>query len=306
MHFDKTAPITFSLLVPCYNAEKYVNNFIDNISKLSKPFNEVIFYDDASTDKTAELLQFKGLNVIRGKTNRGPGYARNRLAEAAHGDYIHFHDIDDEINPLFLDLVNKQNNPVEADVILGNSDWIDSETRKTTISWRYTETEIVPDPLSYFISHPLGIINTVYKKDAFLKINGFNEILHCWEDADLHIRLAMAGATFSVIDTVLAYSIRHTDGISKDQGGCWNCRMNYLEKYQQELDGAYLLTLGKEFEKTAYALLFLNQFSDAIKAFHHSRDCGYQAPNVNNPVFKILKSISPLFAFLLKGLIIKL
>jgi len=295
----------YSLLVPCYNAEKYIEGFLENFSKLTTPFDEIIFYDDGSTDKTLQLIKSKGFRLIGGETNRGPGYARNRLAEAAQGDYIHFHDIDDEINPFFVELVNKKNGMAEADVIIGNSDWIDSQTRKTTITWRYNEAEMKPDPLNYFLTHPLGIINTVYKKSVFLRINGFDELLRCWEDADLHVRLALGGATFSVIDAVLAYSVRHNNGASKNQGACWHCRMKYLEKYKKQLDAGYFFILGKEFEKTAFGLLHYNEFSKAVRSFFNSRACGYNAPEVHNGTFKILKSISPLFAFLLKGLLIK-
>ena len=297
--------LRFSLLVPCYNAEKYIDSFLGNFSKLSMPFDEVIFYDDASTDQTAQIIKSRGYQLIAGETNKGPGFARNRLAEAAQGDYIHFHDIDDEINPAFLELMNKKISLVKSDVIIGHADWIDSKTRQTVISWQYNEAEILQDAVAYFVSHPLGIINTLYKRTVFIKVRGFDERLHCWEDADLHVRLAWAGATFSVIDEVLAYSIRHNNGISKNQAACWNCRMNYLEKYQQELNKDYLLILGKEFEKTAFALLYCNQFSNAVRSFFNSRKCGFDAPDVNHLAFKVLKKISPLFAFLLKGLIIK-
>jgi glycosyltransferase involved in cell wall biosynthesis len=295
----------YSLLVPCYNAEKYVDSFLENISKLSVRFDEIIFYDDASTDNTARLLKSKGYNLIEGKSNKGPGYARNRLAEVAKGDYIHFHDIDDEISPQFLELVNKTNDLSDTEVILGNADWIDSKTRESLIKWKYNLDEINVDPVGYFISNPLGIINTVYKRDAFLEIQGFNEKLKCWEDSDLHVRLALAGANFSVIDEVLAFSIRHNEGISKKQDWCWGCRMNYLEKYKQDLQKTHSYVLGKEFEKTADALFFYNKFANAIKAFHNSRKCNDNAPEVNNKVLKYLKKISPLFAFLLRGLIIK-
>ena len=297
--------LSFSLLIPCYNAEKYIDSFLENFSKLSIPFDEVIFYNDASTDRTAQIIKSKGYKLIEGKINKGPGFARNRLAEAAKSDYIHFHDIDDEINPAFLELMYRKISIDKSDVLIGNADWLDGETRQTEISWQYNQAEIKPDPLSYFITHPLGIINTVYKKDAFLKVNGFNEKLYCWEDADLHIKLALSKATFSVIDAVLAYSIRHNTGISKNQGWCWSCRMNYLEKYTQELDKTYLVILGKEFEKTSFALLHCNQFPNDVRSFFNSRKCGYDAPEVNNRILKVLKKLSPLFAFLLKGLIIK-
>lgn len=221
----------FSLLVPCYNAQKYIDTFLTNLGALQTPFNEVIFYDDASTDNTLQILRSKGLNVIAGQTNSGPGYARNKLAKAAKGDYIHFHDIDDEFNPFFLNLVTNKLKTTPTDVVLGNADWIDASSRETIIKWRYNETDIMANPLAYFINNPLGIINTVYKKESFLSIGGFNPDIKCWEDADLHVRLAANGVSFAVVNEVLACSIRHNEGISKNQLWCWACRLKFLKQY---------------------------------------------------------------------------
>jgi glycosyltransferase involved in cell wall biosynthesis len=222
---------TYALLVPCYNAENYIDKFLNNISNLHRPFDEIIFYDDGSLDSTYKVLISNGLRVIKGGINRGPGFARNRLAEAANSSHIHFHDVDDEFNSAFLELVDGVFEQYEVDVVLGNADWIDAESRTPIIRWRYDAGEIRQNPLMYFISHPLGIINTVYKKEAFLKVNGFNESIKCWEDADLHVRLAACGTSFGVVDNVLAYSLRHNHGISTDQLWCWDCRLKFIKNY---------------------------------------------------------------------------
>jgi glycosyltransferase involved in cell wall biosynthesis len=229
--------INYSLLVPCYNAQTYIDAFIANLLKLQRPFDEVIFYDDASTDATLQTIKKHGFAVIEGKLNKGPGYARNRLAQQAKGKYIHFHDVDDEFNPAFLNLVDDQLKLTPANVVLGNADWVASLNRATLIKWRYDEEQIKRDALTYFITNPLGIINTVYQKESFLKVSGFNEAIKCWEDADLHVRLAASGASFALINETIAYSIRHEEGISKDQLWCWGCRLSFLASYLELYSG---------------------------------------------------------------------
>ena len=297
--------IACSLLVPCYNAAAYANKFITHLSTLSLPFTEVIFYDDASTDNTAELLLAQGFRVIKGETNRGPGYARNQLAKVAACPYIHFHDIDDEFNPLFLNLVNKQLSQTPADVVLGQADWVNAENRAVIIKWRYDIAELVKEPLAYFIANPLGIINTVYKKEAFLKVNGFSEAIKCWEDADLHVRLAADGAVFTVIDEILAYSLRHNTGISNNQKWCWGCRLKFLKSYLAAFDKSYATVIGKEMEKAAYNLFQQGAFSKSVEAFRSSRNCGFDAPAINNSSLTLLKKTSPFLAFIIKAVIIR-
>ena len=225
---------TYSLLVPCFNAEKYISKFEKEISKLTSQFDEIIFYDDGSTDNTLGLLQKTKFKVVDGRVNHGPGYARNRLADLAKGDYIHFHDIDDEFNSDFLSLVKNNIEPTSPDVVIGYADWVDSDSRNTLIKWRYSQFELSKEPLSYLIANPVGIINCTFKKTAFKKINGFNEALKCWEDSDLNIRLAASGASFSVIAEVIAISIRHNNGISRNQQWCWACRLKFLRIYLHE------------------------------------------------------------------------
>lgn len=205
--------------------------FLENLSRLTVAFDEVIFYDDASTDDTADRLREKGFPVIKGLVNRGPGYARNRLAAAAQSEYIHFHDVDDELIPEFLRLIKDRTAAGQADVVVGSADWICAVSRKTFIRWQYSEAECRRDALAYFITHPLGIINTIYKRNIFLHVNGFDEDIRCWEDADLHIRLAAASAKFSIIPDLLAFSLRHDRGVSSNQSRCWHCRLRFLRRY---------------------------------------------------------------------------
>jgi len=283
----------------------YADKFIRHLSNLKKPFDEVIFYDDASTDDTAQFLTKAGFDVIRGETNKGPGYARNRLAEKATCEYIHFHDIDDEFNPKFLELIDEKVAESSADIIAGQADWIDESTRNVIIKWQYKQADINPDPIEYFIAHPLGIINTVYKKEKFLKVSGFSESIKCWEDADLHVRLAAFGATFAIVDEVLAFSLRHNNGISNNQKWCWECRLKFLENYKIQLGATHQHVIGAEFEKTANSLFQYGKFSKAFSAFRHSRASGYDSPSVNNTVFKTIKKVSPVMAFFLKALLVK-
>ena len=102
---NKTTAPKISVIIPCYNAEKY----IDNINKMLqeqifKDF-EVIFVNDGSIDNTEKFLrklEDSRYSLINLTTNLGAGAARNIGLSQAKGDYIIFLDADDFYFPNLL------------------------------------------------------------------------------------------------------------------------------------------------------------------------------------------------------------
>ena len=91
--------VKFSVIIPCYNVEKYVDVCIQSVLKQSISDLEVIAVDDGSTDKTAEILDSIAKQdtrlIIVHKNNAGVSAARNSGLEIAKGEYIIFVDADD-------------------------------------------------------------------------------------------------------------------------------------------------------------------------------------------------------------------
>ncbi len=91
-----------SVIVPVYNAEKYLCNCLDSILASNLPLIEIICVDDGSTDASSEILrkysQQEKIIVIH-QTNSGPSKARNTGLKVAKGEYVGFVDADDWIEP---------------------------------------------------------------------------------------------------------------------------------------------------------------------------------------------------------------
>ncbi len=89
-----------SVIIPAYNAEKYIQRSV--VSALSQSLKEleVIVVDDGSTDKTYSILSQLArrdprLRLIRHARNRGAPCARNTALEVAQGEWVAFLDADD-------------------------------------------------------------------------------------------------------------------------------------------------------------------------------------------------------------------
>ena len=92
-----------SVIVPCYNVEKYVDKCISSIVGQTYSNLEILLIDDGSTDQTGVLCDAwpekdKRIRVIH-KHNEGLSYARKTGLENTTADYVAFVDSDDWIEP---------------------------------------------------------------------------------------------------------------------------------------------------------------------------------------------------------------
>ena len=87
--------MTFSIIIPAYNAANYLPQCLDSIQAQAYSDYEVIVVDDGSTDGTAALLERRPeVKTVR-QENSGMATARNRGLDVAEGEYILFVDSDD-------------------------------------------------------------------------------------------------------------------------------------------------------------------------------------------------------------------
>lgn len=88
-----------SIIIPIYNAKKWIKDTIENILNQTYDNFELILVDDCSKDGTRKILkQYENKNnikIIYLAKNRGPGIARNIGLKSARGRYICFQDADD-------------------------------------------------------------------------------------------------------------------------------------------------------------------------------------------------------------------
>lgn len=119
-----------SIIVPVYNAEKYLNKCIDSILQQSYSNYELLLIDDGSTDKSYNICkayELKNDKVICLKEeNGGAGRARNYGIEQSTGDYIMFVDSDDYIArdclKVLMELVEEGDIAVISQVTEGDVD----------------------------------------------------------------------------------------------------------------------------------------------------------------------------------------
>ena len=103
-----------SILIPYYNAEKYIDELLKVLRPQIRKDVEVILCDDGS-DKPFKT-RYKWVKVIR-QENKGGAGAKNTLMDNATGDYIAFIDADDLVSEYFVERLLQEIKLTDADVI---------------------------------------------------------------------------------------------------------------------------------------------------------------------------------------------
>lgn len=201
----------FSIIVPIYGVEKYLEKCINSVLDQSYNNYELILIDDGSPDHCPlicdEYADKDERILVFHKKNGGASYARNIGIEQATGDYILFLDGDDywlEID--LLEKVNERINQFNSDVICLNYKKIYSsgkEYKYFSVDTDMPEKKMGESSVRYMIQNAIWTSapwNKVIKKSLFSKgnLNFIKGITS--EDIDWCARLAVLATTYDYIE----------------------------------------------------------------------------------------------------------
>lgn len=115
---------TVSVVIPVYNKERYIDEFLQILKSQTLKNMEFIFVDDKGQDNTFAHIAEAAKNdsrfvCIDNVVNRGPGYSRNVGIEAARGEYIAFADVDDIVSSDFYELLYNKAKETGALIVKG-------------------------------------------------------------------------------------------------------------------------------------------------------------------------------------------
>jgi len=208
-----------SILMNCYNGGKYLREAIDSVLAGTYQNWEIIFWDDQSTDNSAEI--FNSYDDPRLKYFYAPAHtllygARNFAIAKARGDFFAFLDVDDWWCPQKLE----RQMPLFEDPQVGfvcSKYWIVKQkqgTQKLFRRRRIPQGWVLNDLLA---DYSVGLLTLVIRRAAFDSLQGgFDARYEISGDGELVFRLAMKWKMACCQDP-LAYYRLHGDNISQKQ-----------------------------------------------------------------------------------------
>jgi glycosyltransferase involved in cell wall biosynthesis len=209
---------TVSVIMPAYNAARYLRPAVDSVLAQSMADLELLVVDDGSADgtvATAHACAARDPRVrVLQQENAGPGPARNLGFRAARGRFFAFLDSDDEWDATFLEeqIAVLRSRP-DVDVVVGNA-----RNRGGARDGRPSRplrgdgrliplAEILADETSLFIM-------SVFRREVIDAIGGFDPAMFTNEEYEMWIRAALAGFAFTRHTTPLGWYACRPDSLS--------------------------------------------------------------------------------------------
>jgi glycosyltransferase involved in cell wall biosynthesis len=187
-----------SVIIPVFNAEKYVAETIGSVLSQTYKNIEVICINDKSTDNSLPVLESFGdkIILINNEDNCGTAKSRNKGIRLARGEFLAFIDNDDiwENNKLQVQINQFRNNP-DLDISFSYMQcFISPEISKEAKNLRYCP----PDPIPGYIPSTIML-----KRTSFEKVGYFDSRWKNGESVDWIFKAQEAGLNIHLIDQIL-------------------------------------------------------------------------------------------------------
>lgn len=250
-----------SVVVPVFNAEKYIKECIESLVNQSLKDIEMIFVDDGSTDHSVSIINDYKENDSRIKLLSQPnsfaGAARNKGMAEAEGEYIIFLDADDYFDSTMLEEMYDKAVSDNADVCLCSAKRFDDVTGEITLPDFYLNTRNLPEAIPFSADDIKDRIfnftspapwNKLFKAD-FVKSNHirFQSIKKTNDLFFVFLNLALAKRITYVNKPFVNYRFGNSDSLQGQTASLNLCFYDALHALKMELQTRNLYV---KFEKS--------------------------------------------------------
>lgn len=227
-----------SVIIPCYNCEKFVEKAVRSIMAQTYSNLEIIVINDCSNDNTRNILlelqqEDNRIIYVENEFNMRLPKTLNKGIAISRGEYIARMDADDiSLNSRIETQINFLLKNRDIDMISANYRVMDEFDNITSISSSLpTEHNSIINRLSWQspFAHPL----VIGKRSFFNNLGGYDENINYAEDYEMWIRAWLAGYKFANINEVLLYYRYHNNQMTDKKFNNYNARniRRFLWKY---------------------------------------------------------------------------
>ncbi|MBO1579737.1 glycosyltransferase [Bacillus sp. XF8] len=273
-----------SVIIPVYNAEKYITQCIESLLNQTLQECEFIFINDGSIDNSREIIEgYKQVDdriTLINQENQGVSIARNMGLQLAAGEYVGFVDADDYIDKDMYETLYNSVKQSNCDVVISNFKG-EMEGHKVIIKYPfpidivlkkdYIEQEILP----YFLKadNLNTVVNKIYR-NSLIKENNvkFPSGIALGEDGMFNVEFFSIATHMKYIDYV-GYHYREVAGSATRDTSKKDYFKRAVEVYNMELPKTYTGKVDKVKIRELKSIKFINSVISYIYIyFEPSKD----------------------------------
>ena len=200
-----------SIIVPIYNAEKYLKKCIDSLVNQTKKELEFILINDGSTDSSEDIIKSykdKRIKYFKNK-NQGIGKTRNFGIDKATGKYLMFLDSDDYLDINACEKLYNKAIKEKSDLVVFDFYRVEETLKEVTIN-NFKSSSLKENP-NLLLDINLGPCNKLIKRELIDKSNTrFNEELK-YEDTPFVTEIIKNANKISKLNEYLHYYVIHSN-----------------------------------------------------------------------------------------------
>lgn len=239
-----------SVILPVYNAGKYLHQCMDSIVNQTLTDIEIICVDDGSSDNSLEILRQYAEKDERVKViaqaNGGAGAARNNGLRAATGEYLSFLDSDDFFELDMLELAYNTAQQYTADFVVFNSDQYHMDKDAfVEVPWVLRKAECPPYmPFKYrqltdnvFKTFVGWAWDKLYRRDFILEHDIWFQEQRTSNDLLFVFTALLVAKRIAILDKVLAHQRRGgSESLSVTREKSWHCFYDALTALKKRME----------------------------------------------------------------------
>ncbi len=307
--------IKVSVIIPVYNAEKFLGECLDSVLNQTLPDIEVICVNDGSTDNSLKLLQeYAGKDnrvIVLNEKNCGAGISRKKGLDITRGEYVAFVDADDILDKNYCELSYGNASHNHADMTFFRVKYFTTDKSRITYPGKFNLKTEIPDNTNYdnytftwntipslVFNRFVNIWSRIYRRQFLLDNNFYFPEKLSFNDVPLHVESVLTANRISFVDEVL-YSYRLDNPYSITEKSHTNRKIfdffKIIEHEQHYLEDHGLdQILKNEFtqmkiDHLTYHLSTINKNETRIGDEFHSRvKQEFQSMNLTEKEFKLL------------------
>ena len=263
----KRDSIFISVIMNCYNSEKYLHEAIDSVISQTYQNWEIIFWDNRSSDSSAEIFKSyndERLHYLLAPEHTELGKARNLAVSHANGEWLGFLDCDDT---WLKSKLHNQVGIIEKDQNLGlvyggakivingkvSSDWAKMITKNKNKKKAFMPDGYVFDNLLF--NNFIYLSSAMVRRDVFYEVGKINDNYKQAEDLDLFLKI----------------SSKYRVGVFKDIVVNYRVHENNLSSYQKDLDYKESIDIISKYKKNKSAEKAI-AFNQIIEVYFHLKN----------------------------------